>query len=147
MRAQVMSVSQSRSCAVVDAGTKAVSLDSGPPQLLEAPNVAAGLLAPPGSGGGAAGALPSMSFEGVEFQNGGDEHGKLLWPLVSCCVVSVALPRMAGTSGGACKRRGSCSCCLTHWRNRRPAPAAGAAAVAAAAAAAGYEAAAAARPL
>uniref|UniRef100_A0A383VFH8 D-serine dehydratase-like domain-containing protein n=1 Tax=Tetradesmus obliquus TaxID=3088 RepID=A0A383VFH8_TETOB len=93
---QVMSVSAARACAVVDAGLKAVSLDSGPPVLLETPNVAAGLVAPPpgsnsssscsssgpssSSSGNACGQLPAVSFEGVEFQNGGDEHGKLLWP-------------------------------------------------------------------
>lgn len=91
---QVMSVSQQRACAVVDAGLKAVSLDSGPPVLLETPNIAAGLVSPPsGSSAGqghksgassrSACDLPVMSFEGVEFQNGGDEHGKLLWPQVS----------------------------------------------------------------
>jgi len=70
-----MSVSQARACAVVDAGMKAVSLDSGPPQLLEGPNVAAGLLAPAGgssSSNGGGGSLPSMSFEGVAYENGGE---------------------------------------------------------------------------
>jgi hypothetical protein len=81
-----MSVSSARACAVVDAGMKAVSLDSGPPVLLEQPNVAAGLVAPPpgssSSSSSSGGQLPQLSFEGVEFQNGGDEHGKLLWPQV-----------------------------------------------------------------
>lgn len=66
---QVMSVSQQRACAVVDAGLKAVSLDSGPPQLLEQPNVLAGLCAPPGSCSSST--LPHMSFEGVAYENGG----------------------------------------------------------------------------
>jgi D-serine deaminase-like pyridoxal phosphate-dependent protein len=79
-----MSLSESRACAVVDAGLKAVSLDSGPPQLLERPNVAAGLVAgPPGSmSDSGCNGQPSVSFDGVEFMNGGDEHGKLLWPQV-----------------------------------------------------------------
>jgi hypothetical protein len=81
-----MSVSAARACAVVDAGMKAVSLDSGPPVLLEQPNVAAGLVAlPPGSSSSSGQQVqqpPALSFEGVEFQNGGDEHGKLLWPQV-----------------------------------------------------------------
>jgi hypothetical protein len=80
-----MSVSAARACAVVDAGLKAVSLDSGPPVLLEQPNVAAGLVAPPpgrSSSSSSSDELPAVSFEGVEFQNGGDEHGKLLWPQV-----------------------------------------------------------------
>lgn len=69
---QVMSVSKERLCAVVDAGMKAVSLDSGPPQLMEAPNVAAGLLAAPGSSSSSGKqGLPSMSFEGVAYENGG----------------------------------------------------------------------------
>lgn len=66
-----MSVSQARACAVVDAGMKALSLDSGPPQLLEGPNVAMGF-APPGESDGSSG-LPTMSFEGVAFENGGEE--------------------------------------------------------------------------
>jgi len=47
--------------------------------------VAAGLVAPaPGSpvGSGSEGHQSSVSFDGVEFMNGGDEHGKLLWPQV-----------------------------------------------------------------
>jgi D-serine deaminase-like pyridoxal phosphate-dependent protein len=72
MHLQVMSVSQGRCSAVLDAGLKAVSLDSGPPVLLEQPQVAAGLL--PASGA-------KMSFEGVEFVAGGDEHGNLVWPM------------------------------------------------------------------
>lgn len=55
-----MSVTPSRGLAVVDAGTKAVSLDSGPPVL--PPEVTAGVQ--------------------MEFVSGGDEHGKLLWPQV-----------------------------------------------------------------
>jgi hypothetical protein len=53
---------------------KAVSLDSGPPQLLEVPNVAAGLLAAAGGSSGSSngGKLPSMSFEGVAYENGGE---------------------------------------------------------------------------
>lgn len=62
-----MSVSESRACAVVDAGMKAVSLDSGPPVLLEQPNVAAGLV-PSASGSSSS----SLFCEGVEFQNGGE---------------------------------------------------------------------------
>ncbi|KXZ48640.1 hypothetical protein GPECTOR_26g543 [Gonium pectorale] len=57
---QVMSVSPSRALAVVDAGTKAVSLDSGPPVL-----------------------HPSFAARhgvSLEYASGGDEHGKLLWP-------------------------------------------------------------------
>eukprot|EP00775_Hariotina_reticulata_P007631 gene7631-7833_t len=79
---QVMSMSESRACAVVDAGLKAFSLDSGPPQLLEHPNMAAGLVAPPpgSTTSGSCDGVPSVSFDGVEFMNGGDEHGKLLWP-------------------------------------------------------------------
>jgi hypothetical protein len=73
-----MSVSQDRLCAVVDAGMKAVSLDSGPPQLLEGPNVAAGLLAAPGSSSGGRQGLPSMSFEGVAYENGGAQHAGLV---------------------------------------------------------------------
>ncbi|GIL63591.1 hypothetical protein Vafri_17631 [Volvox africanus] len=57
---QVMSVSQSRGLAVVDAGTKAVSLDSGPPQL------------PP--------RYAQLYGASLEYASGGDEHGKLLWP-------------------------------------------------------------------
>ncbi|GLC42545.1 hypothetical protein PLESTB_001112000 [Pleodorina starrii] len=57
---QVMSVSPSRGLAVVDAGTKAVSLDSGPPQL------------PPRYG--------ELYGTTLEYVSGGDEHGKLLWP-------------------------------------------------------------------
>ncbi len=85
-----MSVSQQRATAVVDAGLKAVALDSGPPQLLEGPNVAMGLAAA-GAASGVGGSSssssepahpPVLSFEGVEYANGGDEHGKLLWPQV-----------------------------------------------------------------
>jgi D-serine deaminase-like pyridoxal phosphate-dependent protein len=89
-----MSVSQGRACAVVDAGMKAVSFDSGPPHLLEPANVAAGLLPgaaaantssakPSGDSSGSGSGSGALSFEGVEFQNGGDEHGKLLWPLAA----------------------------------------------------------------
>mmetsp|Transcript_35176 Transcript_35176/g.89043 ORF Transcript_35176/g.89043 Transcript_35176/m.89043 type:complete len:461 (-) Transcript_35176:229-1611(-) len=55
---QVMSVTKERKLAVVDAGLKAVALDSGPP------------------------ILPKSQTGGVqmEFQSGGDEHGKLVWP-------------------------------------------------------------------
>ncbi len=53
-------MSPSRGLAVVDAGTKAVSLDSGPPVL--PPEATAGVQ--------------------MEFVSGGDEHGKLLWPQV-----------------------------------------------------------------
>jgi hypothetical protein len=68
-----MSVSEARACAVVDAGMKAVSLDSGPPQLLEGPNVAAGLLAAAGdSSSSSVGGLPAMSFEGVAYESGGE---------------------------------------------------------------------------
>lgn len=67
-----MSVSEARLCAVVDAGLKALALDSGPPQLLEGPNVAAGLLAAAGSSSSSnGGSLPSMSFEGVAYETGG----------------------------------------------------------------------------
>jgi hypothetical protein len=81
-----MSVSQDRLCAVVDAGMKAVSLDSGPPQLLEAPNVAASLLAAPGSSLAGRGGRPSMSFEGVAYENGGAQSADLVvggWTAVS----------------------------------------------------------------
>jgi hypothetical protein len=71
MLSQVMSVSEARLCAVVDAGLKALSLDSGPPHLLEGPNVAAGLLAAGSSSSSNGGSLPSMSFEGVAYENGG----------------------------------------------------------------------------
>mmetsp|Transcript_27126 Transcript_27126/g.59241 ORF Transcript_27126/g.59241 Transcript_27126/m.59241 type:complete len:427 (+) Transcript_27126:3-1283(+) len=55
---QVMSRSEARAMVVVDAGMKAISLDSGPPRL------------------------PTSFTDGVqvEYQSGGDEHGKLLWP-------------------------------------------------------------------
>lgn len=69
---QVMSVSEARACAVVDAGMKAVSLDSGPPQLLEGPNVATRLLAPAGDSSSGGGGLPAMSFEGVAYESGGE---------------------------------------------------------------------------
>ncbi|KAF6249855.1 hypothetical protein COO60DRAFT_926754 [Scenedesmus sp. NREL 46B-D3] len=135
--AQVMSVSAARACAIVDAGLKAVSLDSGPPVLLEQPNVAAGLVAPPpgtsssssssgstssGSSSSSSGAgsqqtlkLPDVSFEGVEFENGGDEHGKLLWPQAipqlppscrplapsCCCSPATATPRSTCTTASS----------------------------------------------
>jgi D-serine deaminase-like pyridoxal phosphate-dependent protein len=55
-----MSRNTSRGLAVVDAGLKAVSLDSGPPLL------------------------PRQNGDSplVEFKSGGDEHGLLLWPQV-----------------------------------------------------------------
>jgi D-serine deaminase-like pyridoxal phosphate-dependent protein len=54
----VMSRSEKRSVAVVDAGLKAVALDSGPPRVF----------------------LNGAGEAGVEFKNGGDEHGVLLFP-------------------------------------------------------------------
>eukprot|EP00198_Chlamydomonas_reinhardtii_P006209 XP_001695545.1 predicted protein [Chlamydomonas reinhardtii] len=57
---QVMSVTPARGLAVVDAGTKAVSLDSGPPRLPPAFEAAYGTM--------------------MEYGSGGDEHGKLMWP-------------------------------------------------------------------
>jgi D-serine deaminase-like pyridoxal phosphate-dependent protein len=57
----VASRSESRNIAVVDAGLKAVALDSGPPRVMI---------------GGLAGGDEAM----VEFRNGGDEHGVLLFP-------------------------------------------------------------------
>ncbi|KAG2454896.1 hypothetical protein HYH02_000727 [Chlamydomonas schloesseri] len=57
---QVMSVTPARGLAVVDAGTKAVSLDSGPPRLPPAFEAVHGVL--------------------MEYGSGGDEHGKLMWP-------------------------------------------------------------------
>ncbi|EFJ48715.1 hypothetical protein VOLCADRAFT_90489 [Volvox carteri f. nagariensis] len=56
----VMSTNPSRGLAVVDAGTKAVSLDSGPPQLPRS--------------------FTEMYGVTLEYVSGGDEHGKLLWP-------------------------------------------------------------------
>jgi hypothetical protein len=64
-----MSVSEGRALAVVDAGLKALSLDSGPPQLLPGVPLNDDALGPGGE-------------LGVEFVNGGDEHGKLLFPQV-----------------------------------------------------------------
>jgi D-threonine aldolase len=58
----VMSRSELRAVAVVDAGLKAVALDSGPPRVM--------------LGGEGAGEGSGM----VEFRNGGDEHGVLLFP-------------------------------------------------------------------
>jgi len=55
-----MSRNEARSSIIVDAGMKAVSLDSGPP------------------------IVPETQTEGVavEYRSGGDEHGMLLWPEV-----------------------------------------------------------------
>eukprot|EP00873_Tetraselmis_striata_P025801 jgi/Tetstr1/446065/TSEL_033667.t1 len=58
--ASVMSRNEAHGRAVLDAGTKAVSLDSGPPLVPEAQT------------GGVT----------VEYRGGGDEHGVLLWPEV-----------------------------------------------------------------
>ncbi|GFR41887.1 hypothetical protein Agub_g2671, partial [Astrephomene gubernaculifera] len=57
---QVTSLSPSRGLAVVDAGTKALSLDSGPPRLH--PDF-----------------VRQYGTE-LEYGSGGDEHGKLMWP-------------------------------------------------------------------
>ncbi|KAG2491400.1 hypothetical protein HYH03_010191 [Edaphochlamys debaryana] len=57
---QVMSTNEGRALAVVDAGTKAVSLDSGPPRLHSG--------------------FEQMYGVTMEYVSGGDEHGKLLWP-------------------------------------------------------------------
>lgn len=65
----VMSRSELRGVAVVDAGLKAVALDSGPPRVLL--NGAGG---GEEEGGGVGGGLAP------EFRNGGDEHGVLLFP-------------------------------------------------------------------
>ncbi|GBF95163.1 hypothetical protein Rsub_07876 [Raphidocelis subcapitata] len=101
---QVMSVSPGRAAAVVDAGLKAVSLDSGPPRVdaswRAAPpsNSAAAAAAAAASAerGGAAAASAQRSSGGAqqpsggvdgsadavapEYKCGGDEHGILLYP-------------------------------------------------------------------
>jgi hypothetical protein len=35
--------------------------------------------------------LPARPFKGVDFQNGGDEHGKLLWPQVKSAAAAAVL--------------------------------------------------------
>ncbi|KAI8476537.1 MAG: hypothetical protein J3K34DRAFT_516427 [Monoraphidium minutum] len=77
---QVMSVSPARRMAVVDAGLKAVSLDSGPPLL----DAAWALHPPPAAAGGGAGApggawAPHAGAP-ADYKCGGDEHGILLYP-------------------------------------------------------------------
>jgi hypothetical protein len=129
-----MSVNAARATAVVDAGLKAVSLDSGPPLadasfLLPPPASAGG----PGGGscgsssggggstGGAAGSGIASSPVVPEYKCAGDEHGLLLYPLPG------ALPALGPAEGllpprGALMRLqpGHCdptvSACLGSWR-------------------------------
>jgi hypothetical protein len=102
---QVMSVSEARACAIVDAGMKAVSLDSGPPQLLEGPNVAAGLLvAAGGSSSSNRERLPSISFEGVACENGGEclNYGMQTYNATGCAAASMLSQKTYPRHGAHC---------------------------------------------
>jgi D-serine deaminase-like pyridoxal phosphate-dependent protein len=115
---QVMSVSPARCHAVVDAGLKAVALDSGPPLLDEswaiypappppqaqaqttmqqAQTQASGERRPGGGGGGA------QQHAGLraDYKCAGDEHGLLLFPLPG------AVPSLGPAAGAALPPRGA----------------------------------------
>ncbi|KIY95077.1 hypothetical protein MNEG_12885 [Monoraphidium neglectum] len=90
-----MSASLSRAQAVVDAGSKAVSLDSGPPIL----DPSWGLYPPPTPGAApsspaASPAASSVASPGVpaDYKCAGDEHGLLLYPAAGAVAALGAAP-------------------------------------------------------
>lgn len=78
---QVMSVNHRLSTAVVDAGLKAVSLDSGPPVVMSLV-VSPGDTTPPGD----------TMADVAEYKCAGDEHGLLLFPHPGTVPGGVGLP-------------------------------------------------------